>query len=184
MRSAAGTAALLIILLTGCPLGPDYERPKVTAPANYRFESGPATPASLADLPWWSVFRDAWLQSLVSEALKNNYDLLAAAARVDAARAQARAASANLLPVLSGAGTGGYGNSLSGLGAAPQPFWSAGGLATAVWEPDVFGRLRRTAEVARAHSDATEEVRRGVTHQRHRDAACRGPCLAVRPATS
>ncbi|MDB5216601.1 MAG: efflux system, outer rane lipoprotein CmeC [Myxococcaceae bacterium] len=160
--SAARPAVLLMLAVAGCAVGPNYERPKVTSPANHRFDSGPATAASLADLPWWKVFRDASLQSLVSEALKSNYDLLGAAARVDAARAQARAAGANLWPSVSGAATGSYGNSLSGLGASPQPFWTATGLGTAVWEVDLFGRLRRTAEVAQAQYVSTEEARRGV----------------------
>jgi multidrug efflux system outer membrane protein len=160
--SAARPAVLAMVAVTGCALGPNYERPKVTSPANHRFESGPATAASLADLPWWKVFRDPSLQSLVGEALKSNYDLLGAAARVDAARAQARAASAGLWPMVSGSGTGSYGNSLAGLGSSPTPFWSATGLGTAVWEVDLFGRLRRTAEVSYAQYVATEEARRGV----------------------
>jgi multidrug efflux system outer membrane protein len=158
----AAPVVLATALVAGCALGPDYERPKVTSPASYRFANGPSTPASLADLPWWTVFRDSALQSLVSEALRNNYDLVAAAERVEAARAQARAAGAKLLPGVSGSGNGSYGNGLGNLGAAPQPFWSVGGSGTATWEIDVFGRIRRTAEVARAQYAASEEARRGV----------------------
>jgi multidrug efflux system outer membrane protein len=159
---AASSAALATVLLTGCALGPDYERPKVTSPANHRLASGSATAASLSDLPWWRVFRDAPLQALVGEALHHNYDLVAATARVDAARAQARAAGVRLLPTISGTGSATYGNSLSGLGAAPTPFWTASGTGTAAWELDVFGRIRRTAEVARAQYVASDEARRGV----------------------
>lgn len=155
-------AALATVLLAGCALGPNYERPKVTSPASHRIASGPTTAASISDLPWWRVFRDAPLQALVGEALHNNYDLVAATARVDAARAQARAAGAQLLPRISGTGNGSYGNSLSGLGVSPKPFWSAGASGTAAWELDVFGRIRRTAEQASAQYAATEEARRGV----------------------
>jgi multidrug efflux system outer membrane protein len=160
--TAALPAALATVLLTGCALGPDYSRPKVASPGSHRFAGGPATAESLSDLPWWKVFRDAPLQALVGEALHNNYDLIAATARVDAARAQARAAGAQLLPAVRGSGTATYGNSLSGLGTAPTPFWSATGTGTAAWELDVFGRLRRSAEVARAQYAASEEARRGV----------------------
>src|SRR5689334_21858360 len=111
---AAVTGALATVLVAGCALGPNYERPKVTSPPSYRFASGAETPASLADLPWWKVFRDDALHALVREALRRNYDLMIAAARVDAARAQARAAGAQLLPGISGAGTGNYGNSFLG----------------------------------------------------------------------
>ncbi len=154
--------ALATVLVSGCALGPSYERPRVASPASYRFESGAATPASLSDLPWWTVFNDEALRALVEEALKNNYDLVAAAARVEAAREQARAAGANLLPGISASANGSYGNSLAGAGALPKPFWAAGGSGTVSWEPDVFGRLRRTAEVARAQYAASEEARRGV----------------------
>ncbi len=158
----ASSAALVTAILAGCAVGPDYERPKVTSPASHRFHAGPETAASLSDLPWWTVFSDAPLQALVGEALRNNYDLIAATARVDAARAQARAAGAQLLPGIQGNATGSYGNSLGGFGAAPKPFWSVSGSGTASWELDVFGRLRRGAEAARAQYMASEEARRGV----------------------
>jgi multidrug efflux system outer membrane protein len=154
--------SVLLTLAAGCAVGPDYERPKVTVPLHYRFESEPATPASLVDAPWWRVFHDEALRALVEEALRNNYDLLVAAARVEGARAQARAAGAQLLPSISASATGRYGNSFQGLTAANQSFYSANGLGTASWEIDLFGRLRRTAEAARAQYAASEEARRGV----------------------
>jgi multidrug efflux system outer membrane protein len=159
---ACAAVALAAVALTGCPLGPDYERPKVTPPASYRFQTEASTAASLADLPWWKVFRDDALRELVDEALKNNYDLQTAAARVESARAQARAAGVQLLPAINGTGTGSYGNSLSGFGVSPAPFWFAGANGSATWEIDVFGRLRRSIESARAQYAATEEARRGV----------------------
>jgi multidrug efflux system outer membrane protein len=149
--------------LAGCAVGPNYERPKVALPAQYRFDTGPASPESLADLPWWRVFHDAALQALMEEALRNNYDLLVATARVEVARAQARAAGAQLLPAISVGGNGSYGNALqSGLGSANKSFYAANATGNASWEVDLFGRLRRTAEAARAEYAASEEARRGV----------------------
>ncbi len=140
MRSAAVLASTLAaVVVTGCALGPDYERPKVTAPGAYRGSDASKGPGSLADLPWWRVFGDEPLQALVREALQNNYDIVAAVARVDAARAQAHAASAQLLPAIGGSAGANYGNSFSGAGAVPQPFWVASGAGTATWEIDVFG---------------------------------------------
>lgn len=163
MSPRAGSAGALVgLLFVGCAVGPDYERPKVTSPASHRFQTGTESAASLSDLPWWRVFSDAPLQALVGEALKSNYDLIGATARVGAARAQARAAGAQLLPSVGGTAGASYGNSLGGIGAAPKPFWSVSGSATASWEIDVFGRLRRGAEAARAQYAATEEARRGV----------------------
>jgi multidrug efflux system outer membrane protein len=153
---------LATAFLVGCPMGPNYKRPKLTPPATYRFQSGATTAESLADLPWWEVFQDQSLHALVTEALSQNFDLIIASARVESARAQARAAGAQLLPGVGANGMGNWGNSLSGLGAAPKPFWTASGLGTASWEIDVFGRIRRTREAARAQAEASEEARRGV----------------------
>jgi multidrug efflux system outer membrane protein len=153
---------VLLTVSVGCPVGPNYERPKVTLSSQYRFENAGASAASLADVPWWRLFRDDALRALIDEALRNNYDLAIAAARVEGARAQARAAGAQLLPSISASGSGNYGNSFQGLGAANKSFYSANGLGTASWEIDLFGRLRRTAEEARAQYAASEEARRGV----------------------
>ncbi|HEX5604980.1 MAG TPA: TolC family protein, partial [Candidatus Binatia bacterium] len=80
---------MLTFFLTGCALGPDYLRPKVLVPENHRGLVGTPGADSLADLPWWELFKDSVLQELTREALRNNYDLITAAARVEEARAQA-----------------------------------------------------------------------------------------------
>jgi multidrug efflux system outer membrane protein len=148
-------------LFGACAAGPNYERPKVSLPATYRFE-GPAGAASLADLPWWQVFRDQDLRALVEEALRNNFDLLIATSRVDAARAQARSAGAQLLPGISVAGNGTWSNSFGSATAVGKSYYSVTAGGTASWEIDVFGKLRRQAEAARAQYASTEEARRGV----------------------
>ena len=75
--------------MTGCMVGPNYHRPVVQAPQNFRAPDPlPAPQAeSFADLKWWEVFKDADLQQLVGTALQQNYDLREAVARVEAARA-------------------------------------------------------------------------------------------------
>jgi multidrug efflux system outer membrane protein len=159
--STRWAAVFAAAIAAGCAVGPDYERPKIASPPAFRFEDA-ATSASLADVPWWKVFGDPWLHALITEALQRNFDLLVASARVEESRALAHAAGAQLLPRLSGTGSGSYGNSLAGLGAAPEPFWSLGAVGSASWEIDVFGRLRRGREAARAEYLASEEARRGV----------------------
>jgi multidrug efflux system outer membrane protein len=159
-RAALAGAALFAAV--GCAVGPDYKRPQVNLPGGYRFDSSPATAGSLADLPWWRVFQDPALHALVSEALRNNFDLLVASARVDAARAQARAAGAQLLPSVSATSRASWGNSFEGLAAANTHFYSVNVLGSASWEIDLFGRLRRTREAASAQYAASEEARRGV----------------------
>jgi multidrug efflux system outer membrane protein len=122
---------------------------------------------SLADLPWWELFRDSVLQDLTREALRNNYDLRAAAARVEEARAQVGIVRSPLYPQIT-VNSGGSTEQASRLSDPPQSFgasrtfqnWVVGfGMA---WEIDVFGRIRRETEAATATYLATEMDRRGV----------------------
>lgn len=73
-------------VVSACAVGPDYRRPHVDVPAKFRYATDMDERASLADLPWWRIFRDETLQGLVREALSNNCDLRAAIARVEQAR--------------------------------------------------------------------------------------------------
>jgi len=77
----------LSALLGGCAVGPNYKRPEMTVPTQYRFVEGSAEAASLADEPFWQVFADPVLQDLIREAIDNNLDLRTAAARVEESRA-------------------------------------------------------------------------------------------------
>ena len=87
-------------LLAGCALGPDYKRPPVTPPDAFRSQATPGESNSLADAPWWEVFGDPALKSLIGEALSGNYNLRIAAARVQQARAQAMVARSPFFPQL------------------------------------------------------------------------------------
>src|SRR6266571_4999316 len=89
MKKRASVAAALILLLSGCMLGPDYRRPAVTTPDAFRDASAAIAPdkQSIAELKWFEVFQDEQLQELIRTALAQNYDLRDAVARVDAARA-------------------------------------------------------------------------------------------------
>ena len=152
-------------LLAGCALGPKYERPAVKPPAAYRGAVGPARAASIADLPWWDVFRDEGLSKLVRESLRGNLELEAAAARVDEARAQAAIARSELFPTVSY--TGGF-QRTKGSFSFSQPVATGStanaffGALNASWEIDLWGRIRRTSEAGRAQLYATEAARRGV----------------------
>jgi outer membrane protein, multidrug efflux system len=156
-----------IFLLTGCTLGPDYVRPNVPIPGSHRGVVGTPAPESLADLPWWELFKDPVLQELTRDALLNNYDLRTAAARVEEARAQIGVVRSFLYPQVSFNG-GGSVEQVSRRSEPPQSFganrtfqnWLAS--FNIVWELDVFGRIRRQAEAASATYLATEMDRRGV----------------------
>lgn len=160
------TLAGLATLLAGCAVGPDYKRPAVDATPMFRGESSGAT-NSFGDLTWWEVFPDARLQELIRQALTNNYDLRIAVARVEAARASAAATRAQFFPQLGYNASVGHGHDVSaGGGPAPAGSGSSGtlylGEVTAAWEIDLFGRIRRLNESARAELLATEEARRYV----------------------
>jgi outer membrane protein, multidrug efflux system len=164
VRGAPGLVPL-ILLLSGCALGPDYRRPAVNTPTVYRGQSSPALQTSLADLPWWDLFKDETLKGLVKTSLANNYDLAAAVARVEQARQVAAQAMAQYFPAINYLSITSYGhNQFTGSPASNMP--GAQGFLLAVvsasWEVDVWGRIRRTNEAARALYLATEEARRGV----------------------
>ena len=82
MRKLAVVALLPLLSLTGCNLGPKYKRPTFQPPATFYTEDQ-AKQISTADLAWWQLFKDPVLQSLIREALENNYDLQIAVARVE-----------------------------------------------------------------------------------------------------
>lgn len=153
------------LLLFGCAVGPNYQRPKVNTPTEYRDAQGAARQASMADLPWWEVFKDERLKSLVQIALANNYDVKIAVTRVEQARQIAAQARAQYFPFLNYAVTGSDGkNEFAGavVSNGGQERGAFLAVATVSWEADLWGRLRRENEAARAQYLATEEARRGV----------------------
>jgi outer membrane protein, multidrug efflux system len=165
--SDAVLAAVLsaALILSGCAVGPNYARPKVNVPADFRGSEGAAQQASYADLPWWEVFKDDQLKTLIDTALANNYDLAIAVSRVEQARQLAAVARSQFLPSVNysvGASDGKnefLGNVSPNQGLTKGVFLAAGGVA---WEADIWGRIRRLNESARAQYLATEEARRGV----------------------
>ena len=153
-------------LLTGCAIGPDYKRPPVAEPPMFRGQPT-VEAASLADLPWWEVFQDTILKNLITEALGNNYDVRIAAARVQEARANFVASRSDLYPSLDyGAGVSRAKIEPGTVGGPGGPSPSASnfyyGTLTMSWELDIWGRIRRSNEAARASLLATEDARRGV----------------------
>jgi outer membrane protein, multidrug efflux system len=155
----------LMLLLTGCPVGPNYRRPAVNAPAVFRGATGAAQQTSLADLPWWEVFKDETLKELIKTSLSNNQDLTAAVARVEQARQVVAETRSQYFPDVGYSTIVSYGHNqfvsspASGLPGA-QGFLLA--IVRATWEVDLWGRIRRMNEGARASYLATEEGRRGV----------------------
>ncbi len=159
-------------LLGGCAVGPNYARPTVPVPVNFRTpEPLPAAQAeSLADLKWFEVFKDEELQELTHAALKDNYDLRDAVARVEEARANLGITRSNQLPQASVSGDLQI-TRLSRDGSLPLPTtfvpsqnrnWGQGSLNLLSFEVDLWGRLRRSTEAARANLLNAEENRKAV----------------------
>lgn len=115
-------ASLAALALAGCTVGPNYQRPQVKIPANFRAPDPlpAAQAASLADLKWWEVFKDEKLQELIRAALAANYDLRDAVARVEEARATLGITRANQYPQLGVSGALNV-TRLSRDGATPLP---------------------------------------------------------------
>jgi outer membrane protein, multidrug efflux system len=170
-----------LLLLTGCSptaepkgfwgklwkieVGPDYKRPDPAPVEEFRSQIGPAENVSLADLPWWGVFKDPQLQQLVAEALAHNYDLQLAVARVDQARSLVWVAASPFYPQAGYQAFAGRERIfLPGVedGNGNLTYNAFGALLNATWEIDVWGRIRRSTEAARANLFAQEDVRRGV----------------------
>ena len=172
MKMQCVAIVLITFLLVGCrTVGPNYSRPKITPPDVFRgapAQSAPADPASLADLKWFEVFKDERLQELIRRALAGNYDLRDAVVRVDAARANLGITKADQLPAIAvNSDITTLRNSTGGAFPLPQGFQQRrtfGSLALNFlsFEVDVWGRLRRATEAARADLLATEENRKAV----------------------
>jgi len=151
--------------MAACTVGPNYKRPTVNSPVDYRDAERAAQQASIADLPWWEVFSDDRLKSLVQTALANNYDLRIAITRIEQSRQIAAQARAQYFPFLNysagaSAGKNEFAGAVTPSGGEQRGAFVA--VASVAWEADVWGRIRRENESARAQYLATEEARRGV----------------------
>jgi outer membrane protein, multidrug efflux system len=172
MRTSPIAAALAALLLSGCTVGPNYHRPAIQTPDSFRAPTPTTTsdPASLADLKWWEVFKDERLQELERTALVENYDLRDAAARVEAARANLGITRSNQFPNLDG-GADITATRFSRNGSLPLPAalapsqnrtFGEATLNLLSFELDIWGRLRRATEAARANLLGAEENRKAV----------------------
>jgi NodT family efflux transporter outer membrane factor (OMF) lipoprotein len=159
-------------LLSSCAVGPNYVRPAVPVPQNFRAPEPLPAPqaASLADLKWFEIFKDEQLQELTRTALVQNYDLRDAVARVEQARANLGITRSNQFPQASGAGDLQF-MRLSRDGSLPLPTsfvpsqnrnWGEASLNLLSFEVDLWGRLRRSTEAARANLLNAEENRKAV----------------------
>jgi outer membrane protein, multidrug efflux system len=159
----------LALTASACTVGPNYKRPIANLPDVYRGAArtgfSAADQPSLGDQRWWELFQDEQLQELIRTALRQNFDVRIAAARVAEARAQLGITRADQFPRVDASALA----ERERVSASPAPFplqafeqnvFQAG--ASTSWEVDFWGRFRRATEAARATLSATEWGRRAV----------------------
>ena len=144
------TVSLLAVLVSGCKVGPNYSRPAVSTPDQYRgvapaLGNQPAS-GNFAEMNWQTVFQDGTLQALIKEALTNNYDIRIAATRILEANAQLGIVHANQFPSLNGGGGVNYYRDALALNG---PTVDSVGI-NLNYIVDFWGKYRRATEAARA----------------------------------
>jgi multidrug efflux system outer membrane protein len=159
--------ASAIGFLTGCNVGPKYQRPNYAAPAAFRGadEAAVASDAksSLGDEQWATVYREPELQELIRKALANNYDLRIAAQRILEQQAQVRITRSQQFPTVTVGGTGIGATLPSSLGTQiPSPLVDGSFSLSAAWTPDFWGLYRKQTEAARAQLLAQTWAQRAV----------------------
>jgi len=156
------------VVLSGCMVGPDYKRPTLDMPQSWRFEDAAAK--DTANTAWWGQFDDPVLNNLIQIALQENKDAKIAAARVEQFLGQYGTTRAALFPQV-GAGASASRQRVSEV-TGPTPLENLSNVdrtynnyeiyLNAAWEIDLWGKLRRATEAARANLLSSEEARRAV----------------------
>jgi len=163
--NGSGVGVLLVLMLSACAVGPDYQRPDVSMPASFKEAPKaavgwfPAAPADALDRgDWWTLFGDETLNGLAARVQVSNQNVAAAVASYAQARALVAQQRASLFPSLALSGSaqrsGGSRATSSSAGNGTGNSFSV--AAGASWEPDVWGRLSRTVEAAQASAQASE----------------------------
>ena len=162
----------LLAALAGCAVGPDYKRPTVDTPPDFRTSASgtnaPAGAGAFADLGWWEAFQDPRLTACISEALTNNWDIKIAAARVLQAEAALRVARSQYMPTVNAGGdlvtsrASERGPVPIPAGVNPQRGYGDVFASMPAYEVDLWGKIRRANEAARAQLLATEDAQQAV----------------------
>jgi multidrug efflux system outer membrane protein len=158
--------AFLVMLCSGCAVGPNYKKPAVPVPPEYRGapaeQTGKSGAESFADQKWWDAFQDEALRDLIQTALKQNYDVRIAAARILEARAQLGITRADQLPTVA-ASAASVNERIPQSARIPSIETTANQVSVSLaWELDFWGKFRRATESARATLLSQEWARRQV----------------------
>jgi multidrug efflux system outer membrane protein len=169
MKKLAAFLFLMIVLVAGCTVGPNYHRPAVNTPTVYRGltpeEAARSEAKSFADEKWWDVFQDEQLKELIRTALEQNYDVRIAAARMLEAQARLGITRADQYPTLTADGQA-INLRTSQQQLIPAVDTNTNRLTlTLTWDLDFWGKFRRATEAARANLVASEWARRAIISQ-------------------
>ncbi len=152
---------LFTILLSGCAISPDYQRPAIKTPQAWTVSYEAA--AGMIDAAWWKQFEDPVLDQLITTALTNNLDLMAATARVDQFLGQFRTTRSEAFPQLgASAGISRQQETKTGLIPGGSRYNSYQGTLALSWELDLWDKIRRATEAAQADLMASEATRRTI----------------------
>jgi len=153
-------AAIVLSSISGCKVGPNYKRPKTDLGTQYRFGTQGDT-LSFADTSWTKLFRDTVLHNLIKKGIQANFDLRIAFARVNEARAQFKSARAELFPAISAQGSALYQHSETPPKGTIE-YHDIVGTGNLTWELDIWGKLRRAKESARAQMLSQEAYKQAT----------------------
>ncbi|WP_260854687.1 efflux transporter outer membrane subunit [Paraburkholderia sp. BCC1884] len=148
--------------LAACTVGPNYQRPGVDTPSSFRYAAPDAQVVDPAALDWWTQFNDPVLDSLIQRALLQNKDLLTAAARVDEFYGRLMTTRAGLFPQVGANLAGGRSRGVPAPGYPPSVGNQVQLDVMASWEIDLFGRVRRMTEAARADYLGTQAAQQAT----------------------
>lgn len=154
---------IMLICVSGCTVGPNYKRPNVDIPPSFRYQ--PKVVAKAADIKWWKQFNDPVLNQLIAEALANNNDVKIAAANIEQAAGILMTTRSALFPQITYNASASRNRSSENIAVpepSPNPFNNLQILGGVTWEIDLWGRIRRLSEAARANVLASKEAERGV----------------------
>jgi len=167
MRTWALVIAALV--LGGCSVGPNYQRPETAEPDAWQYADTTFRVDSMmvtrADSSWWEAFGDTVLSSLIETSLQNNADVRIAAARVEEFMGLYGVTRSDFFPKINAGAAGFRGQSILGPsgeeGRATRNLFDVN--VSASWEIDIWGKIRRASEAARADLLGAEEARRAIT---------------------
>ena len=150
---------IVIVSVSGCVMGPDFQKPVVETPGHYRFADAQAE--TTVNLKWWELFNDQVLDSLVIAALNDNKDVLIAVSRIDEARASLGFTKADPLPRVDIEADASRGN-ITGKSKLPFKQNNYFIAPTLGWELDFWGQYKRATEASRAELMASESSLRTI----------------------